>query len=110
MRSTLMPRIKPAPPKICTASEAQNAMVCVAWFFNMQISATGFSPWSSRHASISSIACDAAARRTAPARQGQPLAIEILHDDLESPALFADQVLRGDAAVVEIERCGVRGS
>ena len=60
MRSTLMPRIKPAPPKICTASEAQNAMVCVAWFFIMQISATGFSPCSSRQASISSIACDAA--------------------------------------------------
>src|SRR6476661_119834 len=30
--------------------------------FSMQISATGFSPWSSRHASISSHACDAATR------------------------------------------------
>src|SRR5581483_863912 len=59
MRSTFMPRMKPAPPKICTASEAQNAMVRVAWFFIMQISATGLSPWVSRHASISSIACEA---------------------------------------------------
>ena len=60
MRSTLMPRMKPAPPKICTASEAQNAMVWVAWFFIMQISAIGLSPCSSRQASISSIDWDAA--------------------------------------------------
>ena len=40
----------------CTAF----ARVCVAWFFIMQISATGLSPCPSRHASISSIACDAA--------------------------------------------------
>ena len=62
MRSTLMPRMKPAPPKICTASEAQNAMVCVAMFFIMQISATGFSPWPSRQANSSSIDCEAATR------------------------------------------------
>ena len=37
-------------------------MVCVAWFFIMQISATGLSPCPSRHASISSIACEAATR------------------------------------------------
>jgi hypothetical protein len=39
-----MPRMGPAPPKICTASDAQNAMICVAWFFSMHISATGLSP------------------------------------------------------------------
>src|SRR5919109_819818 len=105
MRSALMPRMKPAPPKICTASEAQNAMVCVAWFFIMQISATGFSPCPSRHASSSSIdwlakglallgvgngfieadpGIGGAARRHADA-----LAVEVHHDDLEAVAFLA---------------------
>ena len=40
MRSLLVPRMKPMPPRICTAWSAQNCMVCVAWFFSMQTSAT----------------------------------------------------------------------
>ena len=54
--------MKPAPPKICTASEAQKASVVVAWFFSMQISAIGSSPCSSRQVSISNIACEASIR------------------------------------------------
>ena len=48
-------------------------------------------------------------RRGAAGRHGQPLAVEIVHDDLEAPALLAEQVSGGDAAIVEMQRRGVRG-
>jgi len=92
-------RMKPAPPKICTASEAQNAMVCVAWFFIMQISATGLSPCPSRHASISSIACDAATFAPCrPACGGSPGAARAACQSLALLGI-GDRLVEADAGI-----------
>ncbi len=48
-------------------------------------------------------------RRDAAGRHRQPLAVEIVHDDLEASALLAEQVTSGNAAIVEMKRRGVRG-
>src|SRR5450830_1654023 len=56
-RSLTVPRMKPMPPRICTAWSAQNCMVWVLWFFSRHTWATQsapVSPPSARAASCSS--------------------------------------------------------
>lgn len=48
-------------------------------------------------------------RRGAAGRHGQPLAVEIVHDDLEAAALLAEQIAGWHAAIVEMQGRGIRG-